>query len=157
MSAQRPVRTAARAIIVEDDALLVVEYEDARGPWFLLPGGGQLHEETLADCLVREVREELGVDVRVGPLRHVREFISTQHPDSHLGPGFHQVEVLFEASIVGEVRPHMPATADRLQRGVRWLPLADLGPHRLHPLTLRDALASQGSAGSLPGYLGAVL
>lgn len=154
MSQGHPVRTAARAIIVEDGALLAVEYADELGPWYLLPGGGQGHEETLEACLAREVREELGVEIRIGALRHVREFISTQHPGSHLGPGFHQVEVLFEAGIVGTALPHMPATADRLQRGVRWLPLAELGAHRLHPLALRDALAAGAVA---PGYLGAVL
>ncbi|HSG90734.1 MAG TPA: NUDIX domain-containing protein [Pseudomonadales bacterium] len=151
-SAAHPVRTAARAVIIEDGALLVVEYGDPEGPWFLLPGGGQEHEETLDRCLQREVREELGIEIEVGPVLHVREFISTLNPASHMGPGFHQLEILFSARRVGDALPHMPASADRLQTGVRWLPLASLAGQRLHPLQLRDLLA-RGEAG--PVYLGA--
>jgi len=148
------VRTAARALIVEVGSLLVVEYRDAEGPWYLLPGGGQLHEETLEACLRREVREELEVDIEVGPLRYVREFLSSDHPGSHLGPGFHQLEVVFEARVVGAARPRMPASPDYLQRGVRWLRLETLMQHRLHPLSLRARLM-EGEGGA--AYLGATL
>lgn len=154
MSTEGTVRTAARALIIESDAVLVVEYRDAQGPWYLLPGGGQRHEETLMACVRREVREELEVDIEVGRLRYVREFLSSDHPDSHLGAGFHQLEVVFEARLAAGSRPRMPASPDPLQCGVRWLPIETLMEQRLHPLALRTHLVENRSE---VAYLGATL
>ena len=61
MSSEGTVRTAARALIIESDAVLVVEYRDAQGPWYLLPGGGQRHEETLV-ANVAHVIHTIAVD-----------------------------------------------------------------------------------------------
>lgn len=45
----------------------VVLVKNERREWDL-PGGKLKHWETLADCLVREIREELNLEVRPGPL-----------------------------------------------------------------------------------------
>ena len=99
-------RVSARALIVENGSVLVSCYEDARGPWYVLPGGGQRNGEPLRTCLVREAREEASAEISVGRLRWVREFISANHADSTLDPDFHQVELFFECELVegSEVR-----------------------------------------------------
>ena len=48
---------------------------DRSGEFYLLPGGGQNHGETLKECLIRECYEELGVHVRVQKLLCTREYI----------------------------------------------------------------------------------
>ena len=96
---RRTVRTAARALIIESDASL--SNTGARAP-YLLPGGGQRHEETLVACVRREVREELEVDIEVGRLRYVREF-SSDHPDSHLGAGFHRARSRVRGAARGRI------------------------------------------------------
>jgi len=82
-------RTAARAFIQADERILTVRYRDAKGDWFVLPGGGQQPGEDLHATLRRECREELGISIRVGPLRWVREFITTHHPGHDLPCEFH--------------------------------------------------------------------
>lgn len=67
---------AVGAIVVDKGALLLVkrDREPARGQWSL-PGGRVEVGETLREALVREVREETGVDVDVDGLVGVAERI----------------------------------------------------------------------------------
>jgi len=58
--------TRYQAVILRDDgALLLLQclFRDGRA-WWMLPGGGR-EQETEEECVVREVREETGLDVRV--------------------------------------------------------------------------------------------
>ena len=75
----RPIRTAARALIILNQQLLAIKMRDASGVFYILPGGGQRHGETLQEGLVRECREEIGTTVEVGELLYVREYIGKNH------------------------------------------------------------------------------
>jgi 8-oxo-dGTP pyrophosphatase MutT (NUDIX family) len=63
---QVPRPTRARAIIVENDlVLLMLRIRPDRTYW-VFPGGGQEPEDaTLRDTVIRECREELGLEVAV--------------------------------------------------------------------------------------------
>ena len=65
---------AVGAIVIDKGALLLVkrDREPARGEWSL-PGGRVEVGETLREALVREVREETGIDVDVDGLIGVAE------------------------------------------------------------------------------------
>lgn len=82
---QRPVSRPRRriphydvtaAIIWRDGQVLITQrpLEDMLGGLWEFPGGKREPGETLADCLKREIREELGVEIIVGeplpPIRH---------------------------------------------------------------------------------------
>jgi hypothetical protein len=47
-------RKSAKAVIVRDEKLLVIVKRGAEGEYFVLPGGGQEHLESLPDALRRE-------------------------------------------------------------------------------------------------------
>ncbi len=54
-------RVSVKALVFDgENRLLVIQNRDTT---WELPGGGWEHRETLEECLRREVREELGVDV----------------------------------------------------------------------------------------------
>ncbi len=53
------IRIVARAVIVRDASLLVIEIDDGTDRWWILPGGRQEYGETLAEAVARECREEL--------------------------------------------------------------------------------------------------
>ena len=72
MNSSNTIRSAARAIIIQNDSVLLVQMKNDNGEFFILPGGGQLHGETLVQSLERECMEELGIDVSVGRLIYTR-------------------------------------------------------------------------------------
>lgn len=53
-------RVAVRALVIQGDRLLVVKEVDG-GDWWAIPGGGVDYGESLKECLLREIEEELGV------------------------------------------------------------------------------------------------
>jgi ADP-ribose pyrophosphatase YjhB (NUDIX family) len=143
------VRTSARAIIQQDESLLVIRYRDERGDWYVLPGGGQRHRESLHASLVREVAEETGAVIRVGLLRFVRECMAA--PDSRALPaGFHQVELFFACELV--TPPAGGSRPDPTQVAAEWCTLKELRNRCFFPQALLDALES----GQQFGYLGVV-
>jgi putative hydrolase of the HAD superfamily len=65
VSAERHTRYQA-AILRDDNAILLLRciFNDGRD-WWMIPGGGRESGETEEECIVRESREETGLDVRV--------------------------------------------------------------------------------------------
>ncbi len=83
-----------------DDRLLMVNaYAGTQSDLWCAPGGGVDIGTSLPDNLIREVHEETGLHVAVGPLCLVNEF--------HDPPrGFHQVDLYFRCDIIaGQITP----------------------------------------------------
>jgi mutator protein MutT len=68
---ERPV-VGVGAVIVDRERVVLVKraHEPLKGEWSL-PGGAVEVGETLAEAIVREVREETGLEVKVGPIVEV--------------------------------------------------------------------------------------
>lgn len=124
----RPVRTAARALVIEEGRLLAIRMQDGASDFFILPGGGQRSGETLEDTVRRECLEELGIEVIPERFAYIREYIGKNHGFSHIHSGFHQLEVVFFARLAGSMPGNHGHETDRKQVGWAWIPLADL-PH----------------------------
>lgn len=87
-------RLAARALILHHDRLLLVNaYPDAHLGLWCAPGGGCEAGQSLPQNLAREVMEETGLTIAVGPPVLVNEF---HDPDT----GFHQVDLFFRCTLV---------------------------------------------------------
>ena len=83
---KRPVRIAARAIILHENRLLLVNAYKGRGDLWCAPGGGAEPHQSLPQNLAREVHEETGLSVRVDAPCLLNEF---HDPNGT----FHQVEI----------------------------------------------------------------
>ena len=92
-------RLAVRAVLMHEDRLLLVNaYADPARRLWCAPGGGVEAGQSLPDNLRREVWEETGLHISVGPPCLVNEF---HDPDG----AFHQVEVFFRCRLqAGDLR-----------------------------------------------------
>ena len=84
----RPI-VAVGAVVAMGDGVVLVrrKNEPLAGRWSL-PGGGVELGESLAACVVREVREETGLEVEVGPVVEVLDRI---HKDPQSRIVYHYV------------------------------------------------------------------
>lgn len=91
---KRPIRIAARALILQDNRLLLVNaYPAGKSDLWCAPGGGAEAGASLPDNLMREVAEETGLTISVGAPALINEF----HDPA---TGFHQVEVFFRCTVL---------------------------------------------------------
>jgi ADP-ribose pyrophosphatase YjhB (NUDIX family) len=148
------LKNSVKAIVVEGGRLLVLKKKGVDRPFYVLPGGTQRPGETLADALVREVREEVGAAVKVGDLKHVRDYIARHHEFAREQAGLHRVEFWFECRLLERPGTVLQTEPDRRQVGVEWLAVQDLAACPLYPRALKDILL--GERKDAPVYLGDV-
>ncbi|HKK18802.1 MAG TPA: NUDIX domain-containing protein [Opitutales bacterium] len=151
----RFIRTAARALIIHQNKLLTIKMRDKTGVFYILPGGGQRHGETLREGLERECLEEIGTQVEVGELLYVREYIGKNHEFRRSHHAFHQVENVFRCSLPNPDGIGPGSEHDKKQVGVEWIPLAELKDRRFLPEVIKAHFSDEGFE---PGnnYLGDV-
>ena len=106
---------AVGAVVVDHDRLLLVRRgrAPAKGLWSV-PGGRVEHGETLVEAVVRELREETGLEGVCGPLIDWGE---------HFEADFHSIVFDFEVTLVGDDEPVCGDDAVE----VRWVDLPDVG------------------------------
>ncbi|MDA1279370.1 MAG: NUDIX domain-containing protein [Chloroflexi bacterium] len=77
-------RIRAAGLLIENDSILLVKHGAFGDVWWVPPGGGVEGAETFEDCVVREVKEETGLEVVSGNLAYVREFIEPAQDAHHV-------------------------------------------------------------------------
>jgi ADP-ribose pyrophosphatase YjhB (NUDIX family) len=83
---------SACAIIEQDGKILLIERTDGLG--FTIPGGITRYDETIEQCVVREVEEETGYHVALTGLSGV-------YSDLKRDPRFRAVSIAYKARICG--------------------------------------------------------
>jgi ADP-ribose pyrophosphatase YjhB (NUDIX family) len=111
------------AVIVDGDRVVLVKrgHEPLKGEWSL-PGGAVELAETLAEAVAREVREETGLDVEVGPVVEVLDRI---HRTSEGRVEYHYVLIDYLCSCRGEKTVRGGSDA----ADARWVPVRELAAH----------------------------
>lgn len=149
----KPIKNAAKAIIIREGAILALRKEDKDGVYYSLPGGGQEKGETLDAALVRECVEEIGTEVEVRRLVFVRDYIGANHEFAKEDSEVHKVEFFFECRVPEIYRPRLGTKPDATQKSVVWLPLEETFDSMLYPRALCEYFAKLDDT-SNPVYLG---
>ncbi|BBB57705.1 NUDIX hydrolase (plasmid) [Candidatus Megaera polyxenophila] len=89
------LQVAVRALVVNENKLLLVSNE---GNFWYTPGGRLNSNETLPECIVREVKEETGIDIQAKEIVSVYDFFDKKD-------NIHKVEVYFTTKIKSDVIP----------------------------------------------------
>ena len=121
-------RIAARAVIIKDNRILLVNaWPDGKSTLLCAPGGGVHVGTSLPQNLAREVHEETGLHIEVGAPCLVNEF---HDPDS----GFHQIEVFFRCTLIGSdaIDPGWCDPESIVSERI-WASREDMKTHRVKP------------------------
>ena len=134
------VRLAARAIILHDDKLLLVNAFKSRDDLWCAPGGGAEPHQSLPENLAREVFEETGLTVDVGAPCLVNEF---HDPNGT----FHQVEMFFRCTLMAGTLDPAWQDPEKIVTHRRWVSRNELAALTVRPKSL--AGAAWGDTGAL--------
>lgn len=134
-------------LLIENNHVLLMHYRYGETDVFGLPGGNPDKGETLDQTVIREVQEELGIEVELGPPALFGEVIT---PESGKEDVLH---IIFLAQLIGGIPQLNPAETTAL--AVAWKPIRELDSLNLYPNVggqIQNLLASQNS----PGYIGKI-
>ena len=125
------IRVRACALIMENESILLVEFQDRNGVHYNLPGGGVEPNESVREAVYREVKEEATLEVEVGSLAFVYEYAP------HLGGKKYgdtaSLQLVFECWRKDGSIPKLPSVPDINQTGVKWIELKELQNVILYP------------------------
>jgi len=120
------IETIARGVCVKDGKVLLCRGKGAASTY--LPGGHIEFGETGAEALVREMKEETGLDSTAGKFLGVVESSFLQHGEKHC-----EINLVYELSIENS---DVAAQEDWI--GFEWCPLSNLDAANLLPVDIRS-------------------
>ncbi len=137
------------AAVITDHGRVLIQLveeslESGDTPFYCLPGGRVEHGETALECISREMREELGEEVRVE-----RALWLNENFFEHAGMTWHEIGLYFLVSLADESRflasdgPHWGVEPEiGIKFPLEWHDVERLDRLRLFPSFLRERLKS---------------
>ena len=116
--------------VTDGDRMLLVEHEKHGRRYWLVPGGGVELGETLHESAAREVLEETGFHVEIGPLQVLCEAIDPG--------GRHIVNVVYAGRLLGG---SLRVGHDAALRDVAWQPREAIAQLTIYPPIGAELLA----------------
>ena len=130
--ARGEIETIARGVCVKDGKVLLCRGKGAASTY--LPGGHIEFGETGAEALVREMKEETGLDSTAGKFLGVVESSFLQHGEKHC-----EINLVYELSIENS---DVAAQEDWI--GFEWCPISNLAAANLLPVDIRRLIPENG-------------
>ena len=150
------IRNSAKGVILKNDQVLLIKNKSQYDEWYTLPGGGQNHKENLHDSLAREILEETGLTVEIGPLFAIREYIGANHEFAEYDQELHAVEFMFLCKVLSDnLQISIP---DSHQVSVDWINISNLESVNLYPKAIIPVIKNYSEQAKMPQslYLGDV-
>ena len=136
MKRERCIEVLVRGVYVKDGRLLYCRSRN--GVVRYLPGGHVEFGEPAREALIRELNEELGVEIRVGRFLGVVE-----HAFDQKGTFHSEINLVFQMMVpVWEEKTGVPSAPPSREEKIRfgWMGLDDLSGSSLEPAVLQDLL-----------------
>lgn len=125
------IRLQARTIIKNDNKILLVK-NPGKSFWHV-PGGGMEDNEDIIKCAIREVKEETGLNIKLGNMLYVQELHDSKTKIIHF-------EIFFLASLIsGEAfDPNHKDTDPDGVTDIKWFSKEDLQTIAVYPDRLKN-------------------
>lgn len=107
------IRVGAKAVILQDERVLLIRYQNGESEHYNFPGGGIRRGESIRKGLRREVLEETNLDVKVNRLLLVGEYDPKKHKRKF--GRIHKLTLYFLCSIRDGTKPN--STVEPNERG----------------------------------------
>lgn len=127
------------AVMIHDGKLLAMH--DGRSPYYYLPGGRVMLHETAEQAVLREVKEELGVDARIVRPLWLNQGFFVEDVDRER---YHELCLYFLVDIADT---ELPARGDRFsvmeggrENRFEWLAFERLEREYLYPLFIKKSI-----------------
>jgi 8-oxo-dGTP diphosphatase len=134
-----PIHTIARAVIIEEDHILVCYNPNSTQPYTYLPGGHIEEGESAKEALIREMKEETSLDFKAGVTLGVLEY--SFHKSFNIKPCHtHEYNFLFEASCSQLKGLKNPPEPEQETVRFKWVSLNNLKESNLLPSPLISLL-----------------
>jgi len=130
-----------RAIIVRDGKIILIKRTKSDSTYWVFPGGGVEAGETKQQALIREVKEELGLDIAVKDLLISRP---SAHPETS-----NSTEYFFIAEIIGGQLgagtgpEYNPESNYQGSYELEWVKILVLSKINLRPIEIRDLVVEK--------------
>lgn len=132
-----PINIRPAVLIIENQQILTMQYQYGGQEVYNLPGGNLELGEHLSDALMREMHEELGIEVSIGEMILVGEVYFEDRKK-------HTLHLLFEGKITAGIPTLNPAETSAL--ATKWLDIDKLNTINLYPnlsKSIQDYLAGK--------------
>ena len=140
------MRIRPAALIIENNHLLLLQYDYSGASKFALPGGNVDPGETFPVTIARECEEELGIEVEVHDLLFVGQVHATTDYDAC-------IHVIFEGDIVAGI-PVLQA-GETTANDLVWVPVDKIAELNIYP-SMNDAILDFVHTGKKGEYLGTI-
>ncbi|MDC0612660.1 NUDIX domain-containing protein [Vibrio sp.] len=128
-------RIRSAGILLVHNAVLLVKIKDETGVYWIPPGGGfEEGDISTKGCLKREFKEEAGIDVIVGDLICVREFLETT-ADRYNAEFFYHI---IDFSGIPNTENLKGLNDEDIIQGVEWVPVEKLFSIRTYPSDISE-------------------
>ena len=108
-------RVRVAGILIEDDRILLIEHTKNNRKYWLVPGGGVDWGESAAEALIREFKEETGLDIEVEKFLFISETIA---PDKQK----HVINLYFKIKKVENSSNIMKLGEEKILTDLRFIP-----------------------------------
>lgn len=128
---KREHRISTGAIIIHNNRILLVRYNDRLGKSYLVaPGGGVNNEEGLSQAVVREVKEEAGIEVVPNKILCVEDLYSRK---------YRMVKVWFLCRMVGGQLERTQGAIDEAIIEAKWYTKEELKDETVYPRIIKES------------------
>lgn len=118
-------RISAAAIIIQNEKILLVRYAEQSEKGYLVgPGGGVQSEESLEQGMIREVKEETGLDAKPSKMLFVEDLLASR---------YRIIKFWFLCDVIGGQLLNTPEAKEEGIIGVDWYSREQLKNEIVYP------------------------